>query len=270
MTLASFFRIAALLVAAWLLLCLGAIVLQRRFQYFPDPGPVVVPDEPRYVEVQSRQLTSADGTKLEAFYWPGTRKTALLHLHGNAGHRGHRLDWMADFHARGWTVLLLDPRGYGGSEGRPTEKGLVDDAEAALDWLHGNGHERVVLYGESLGCGVAGLLAGKRDVAGLVLQAGSISIADVAAKAYPFLPMRRLLQDKYDLTKVAPTIKAPSYSIHGDLDRIIPVELGRKLHDAMGGPKTWWEIEGAGHNDVTEVGGREYVERVHAFLESLE
>lgn len=267
--LASVFRVAALLVAAYLLLCVGVVLFQRKLQYFPAKGPVRVPPDEMYGDVRPVRIEAADGTTLEAWWWPAAEDVAILHLHGNAGHRGGRLDWMTSFHHLGWPVLLLDYRGYGGSGGHPTEAGLVADAEAALDWLRSNGHERVVLFGESLGCGVAGLLASRREVAGLVLQSGAISIAEVAQRAYPFLPMRRLLFDRYDLEDVAPEIHAPSLSVHGDLDRLIDVDLGRRLHDALGGPKAWYTVEGAGHNDVPSTGGLAYVERVHAFLEEV-
>lgn len=262
-------RIAIGLVGFWLLLCGLAFVLQRRFQYFPDRGPVPLPPDDRWQGLEAVTFEAADGIKLEAFFWPGVREETLLVLHGNAGHRGHRLDWMEGFHRRGWSVFLLDWRGYGGSEGSPSEEGFLQDAEAAAAWLAGRKRTRVIYVGESIGCGVAVELAARRPPLGLVLQSGTISVARVAQRAYPFLPMGLLLKDRFDVAGTADQVHCPSLSIHGDLDEIVPLELGRALHDALGGPGTWYVIEGAEHNDIVAWGGEAYYARVHAFLEEV-
>ena len=262
-------RIALWILGIYLAVCLGAFVLQRRLQYFPDAAAVPVPPGARWRGLTPVTLRAADGVRLEAFFWPGPRDTVLLLLHGNAGHRGHRLAWMADLHDLGWPVFLLDYRGYGGSEGSPSERGLGLDAEAAVDWLASKGHLRVVYLGSSIGCGVATHLAARRPPVGMILQSGAVSLLPVAQHAYPFLPLGLLMQDAFDVSADAAQVVCPSLSIHGELDELIPSEHGRALHDALGGDKAWFVVEGAGHNDVVERGGRAYLERIHAFLESL-
>lgn len=264
-----FVRIALWVLGIYVAVCLAAFLLQRRLQYFPDASDVPLPPGERYRGLERVGLTTTDGEHLEAFFWPGHRDTVLLLLHGNAGHRGGRLDWMSVFHDLGWPVFLLDYRGYGGSTGSPSQDGFARDADAAAAWLAAHGHERVVYFGSSIGCGVAVGLASRRPPVGLVLQSGALSLLPVAQHAYPFLPMGLLMRDRFDVSKAAAGITCPSLSIHGDLDETVPLAYGRALHEALRGPRAFLVVEGAGHNDVAQRGGAPYIERVHAFLESL-
>jgi len=113
----------------------------------------------------------------------------LLIFHGNAGHRGHRLEWLRSLRGLGLGVLIIDYRGYGGSEGTPTETGLYLDGEAALKWLEGRNAGKIVYFGESLGCAVAMEMALRQSSSRMVLQSGFLSAASVASKVYPFLPV---------------------------------------------------------------------------------
>ncbi len=263
------FRLLLVLVGAWLVVCLVAFLVQRRLQYFPDTREPIRPPGKAFEGLEDVELEAADGTRLKAWYWPGSTDLVLLVLHGNAGNRGDRLAWMAPFHARGWGVFLLDYRGYGGSGGQPTEAGFAQDADAAYAWLTAQGVTRIVPVGESIGAGVAVPLAARKPVAGLIVQCGAISIADVARRAYPFLPMGLLLRDRFDNREVAAAVTAPSLVIHGSKDAIVPIELGRALHEALGKDASFYEVEGARHNDLPWAGGPAYVERVNAFLEAL-
>lgn len=252
------------------LLVLGlAFLFQRRLQYFPDPSRVLLPRGERYQGLQEVQLMGTEGQRLWAWHWPGSRPITLLVLHGNAGHRGHRLDWIEELHGLGWGVFMPDYRGYGGSSGAPTEEGLYRDAQAAANWLEANGERLLVYLGESLGCGVAVELAKRRPPAGLILQSGFSSAVDVAAMAYPYLPVRLLLRDRYESTSKMSTISCPLLVIHGERDSIIPVRLGRALYEAANEPKEWWVVPGADHNDVPYVGGREYLKKVDGFLRNI-
>jgi len=164
-------------------------------------------------------------------------------------------------------VLLLDYRGYGGSGGAPTEEGLVDDAEAAARWLEGRGAGKVAYFGESLGCGVAVALAARRPPAALILQSGADSLVHVAQRAYPVFPIGLLMKDRFDAAAQIASVPAPLLSIHGTEDELIPMAFGRALFDAAPGPKEWYPVEGAGHNDVSTRAGSAYYARVHAWLE---
>lgn len=264
-------RVIVYVLGAWLIVCALAFLFQRRFLYFPDATSPPLPRGPGLGAIESVSFLSTDGVRLHAFWWPSeNRRTAILLFHGNAGNRGSRVGWMHGLHERGWPVLLLDYRGYGGSEGSPAEAGFARDAEAAAAWLESRGYERQVYLGSSIGCGAAVGLAGRRPPIGLIVQSGAVDLAPVATRAYPFLPMRLLMRDRFDVRTAAASVRSPSLSIHGDQDRIVPLSSGRALHEAFGGPKALWIVEGAGHNDVVEVAGREWYDRVHAFLTGLE
>ncbi len=255
--------------AALYLLVLGlAFLFQRRLQYFPDASPVPLPQGERYRDLKEVQLMAVDAVRLWAWHWPGRLGTTLLVLHGNAGHRGHRLDWIEDLRGLGWGIFILDYRGYGGSAGTPTEEGLYRDAEAAANWLKEHA-QKLVYLGESLGCGVAVELANRQPAAGMILQSGFSSAVDVARTAYPYLPVRMLMKDQYESTAKMSRISCPMLVIHGERDSLIPVRLGRALYEAAREPKEWWAVPGADHNDVPHVGGREYLRKIDEFLRRI-
>jgi hypothetical protein len=241
-------------------------VFQRRLQYFPFGGVPLVPSGGAYHGLEEVEVVAKDGPKLRGWYWPGTMPVAVYVLHGNAGNRAHRLYWLARIHSMGATVFILDYRGFGGSEGSPTEEGLYLDAEAGARWLAARGAGKIVYFGESLGSAVAVELALRAPPAGMVLQAGFPSATDVARRAYPFLPVGLLLRDRFEAAERIRRVTCPILFIHGDRDSIVPFELGRVLHDAAVAPKEWFAVRGADHNDIPDVGGAAYFERIGEFL----
>ncbi|MEE8106869.1 MAG: alpha/beta hydrolase [Planctomycetota bacterium] len=251
---------AALLVVVYL--------AQRRLQYFPSREDPRLPSANAYPGLIDVDLVASDGVKLRAWYWPGSKRATFLIFHGNAGHRGHRLPWAATLRDLGPGVFLFDYRGYGGSGGSPTEAGLLKDGEAARAWLAENAPGPVVYVGESIGCSVAVGLAAREAPAGLVLHNGTISVVDVAATHYPFVPVKWLMRDRFDHSELASTVKVPALCLHGAKDSIIPIRFGRRLHAALGGPKVWIEIPNAGHNDLLDEAANTYFQGVAAFLKS--
>jgi fermentation-respiration switch protein FrsA (DUF1100 family) len=253
-------RILALIAGAYLLVVALVYLFQRKLQYFPAPE---APPLPKGAE--DVRLEAADGTALRAWHWPGP--FTVLVLHGNAGHRGHRLHIAEGLAAKGYGVLLLDYRGYGGSEGSPTEEGLLLDAEAAVRWLRERGVGRIAYYGESLGCGVAALLAAREPPEAIVLQSGADSLVEVGRKVYPWLPIGLLMRDRYEAVGAMRRVPCPVLSVHGAEDDLIPWMRGRALFDAAQGPKEWWLVPGAGHDDVIDVAGPvAFFARIDAFL----
>ncbi len=253
-------RILVLLAGAYLAVVALVYLFQRKIQYFPAPE---APPPPEGAE--DVRLEAADGTVLRAWHWPGP--FTVLVLHGNAGHRGHRLHIAQGLVAKGYGVFLLDYRGYGGSPGSPTEKGFLLDAEAAVRWLRARGVQKIAYYGESLGCGVAALLAAREPPAAIVFQSGADSLVEVGRKVYPWLPIGLLMKDRYDAAAAMHEVRCPVLSVHGEDDDLIPWARGRALFDAAHGPKEWWLVEGAGHNDVIDVvGPAAYFSRLDAFL----
>jgi len=241
-------------------------VLQRRMQYLPDPRAPALPGADAQAGLRELELTTSDGLELKAWYYPGTRPLAYLLLHGNAGQRGDRLPWIRALRATGASVLALDYRGYGGSAGSPSEEGLVRDAEAAARWLDEQHAGAQVYLGESLGSGVAVGLAARRPPAALVLVSAFPSLVPIARSAYPWLPVGLLMRDPFECASKLARLPVPVLFVHGAADSIVPVELGRALHDAAAGPKEWWSVPGADHNELPYADLGAFIERLEAFV----
>jgi pimeloyl-ACP methyl ester carboxylesterase len=225
-------------------------------------------------------LSTADGVALEDV-WLRTRdgvkihgwqaraegaRLATLFLHGNAGNIGHRVPRIKQIVAAGSDVLIIDYRGYGHSQGRPTEHGLSVDAHAAYEYLAALG-KPIVLHGESLGTAVAVELATRRPAAGLVLEAPFTSLRGVAGHVLPVLGP--LLLWGFDSKSRIAGVHAPLLVIHGDRDDTVPCSLGKELYDAAPGPKSLWTVPGAGHNNILEAAGPEYAERLRRFYSGI-
>jgi len=258
------------LVLAYVAVCLVVFLFQRRLQYVPDRARPAPPGG----GVRAVELATEDGLRLEAWHRPADpggelADLTLILFHGNAGHRGDRLGWLQLLASTGAGVLVVDYRGYGGNPGTPSEQGLYRDGEAAVRWVREQVGGRLVLMGQSLGGGVAVELAARRAPAGLILQNAAASLADVARGAYPWLPTGLLMRDRFEAALRIPAVGCPLLAIHGEQDRVIPFELGRRLYEAARGPKAWWAVPGAGHDDLLEAAGPEYRRRVTAFLRGL-
>ena len=242
----------------------------NRAVYYPSKYPQGFWDLQRDVGAQDVWLDTPDGVRLHA-WWVHREDTRLvtLFLHGNAGNVTHRIPHIREIVAAGSSVLTLDYRGYGKSAGHPTEKGLYIDSETALAYLLGQGYrpKQIILHGESLGTAVAIDLAGRRPCAALVLEAPFSSASEVAATVVPVLgPM--LIRSFNSVPKIR-WILRPKLFIQGDQDEIIPLRLGQALYAAAQAPKSFWVVEGAGHNNIVETAGSQYRERLAMFYRTL-
>jgi uncharacterized protein len=213
-------------------------------------------------------LATADGERVVAWYKPAEPgRATLLYFHGNGGSLLNRRDRAKLLTAGGRGLLLASYRGYSGSTGRPSEAGLRSDARAAYDWVSERAPpDRIVLYGESLGSGVAVGLAAERRIAGLILDAPFTSTADVAGHHYWYLPVW-LLRDQYRSIDRVYELKAPLLVMHGDRDGVIPIALGERLFEAAPEPKRFLKLASVDHVSVLEEGG---LEPVRAFLREVE
>jgi hypothetical protein len=259
----------------WILLAAAGFAvlsyLAHRSIYYPSKFPTGWWEEQKRLGAADVELTAADGVKLHGWWLRrADSQIATLFLHGNAGNVTHRSLAMAAVSAAGSSILVVDYRGFGKSEGRPSEAGLYADAAAAYDFLIAQGFaaNRIVLHGESLGCAVAIELAAGRPCAGLVLEAPFTSARDVAARVFPVLgPM---LVWGYDSQSKIGRVKAPLLIIHGGRDEIIDVWMGRRLHEMGNEPKQLWIVPGAGHNNLISAAGPAYGDRLAAFYAQIQ
>jgi uncharacterized protein len=227
------------LAVAYVLLGVAGYFGQRKLMYFPDRARVQ-PAEVGLPDVAERVLKTPDGARVVAWYGkarPG--QPTLLYFHGNGGSLSIRAERIRRFMAEGWGVYMMTYRGYGGSTGEPTEVHNVADARLAYGALvlEGVAPSSIVVYGESLGTGIATRIAIEREVAGLILEAPYTSIVDVAAQAYPFLPVRLFLVDRYETSKYIANVKVPLLIVHGERDGVIPVAMGKELYRLANEPK---------------------------------
>lgn len=248
-------------------------LLDRFFVFHPEPW--IDRDWARAsgLPLEEVWLRAEDGTRLFGWYVENPAAPAvLLWCHGNAGNIIHRLHNLAELYRTGFSVFLFDYRGYGRSEGRPSEEGVCLDALAAHRYVTATRRvppERLILFGRSLGAAVAGDLAVKRPAAGLVLESPFPSVAAVVRAHYFGLPLHWLLGSDFDLLGKLRLISIPVLVIHGDRDDIIPLDLGRAVFEAAREPKSLYVIPGADHNDTYVVGGQPYFRRLRQFAEQV-
>lgn len=240
-------------------------MLDDRFVYFPTAWEDQDWHELSQLPLEETWFRAEDGTRLFGWYLePLNAEAVLLWCHGNAGSIIHRLDHLSRFYSHGLACFLWDYRGYGRSEGSPSEEGLYLDVQAAYDHLasaKGVTAGRLIGYGQSLGAAVVAELALRRKVAGLILEAPFPSVAAVARRHYGGVPVDLLLRARYDLTGRLRRVQAPVLVLHGDQDSIIPMEMGRAVYDAANEPKEFYRVPGADHNDLYLVGGDDYFAR---------
>lgn len=244
-------KLAVGLFAFYAVIAVAAFVLQRRLMYFPDPERVS-PANFNLQGVKERIIDAPDGARLISWFAPpAPGQPTILYFHGNAGNLASRSERVRRYLSRGYGVLFLSYRGYGGSTGTPSERANVADAKLAYDALIADGiaPERIIVYGESLGSGVAVQLAADNEIGGLVLDAPYTTIVDVAAMAYPYLPVRPFVFDRYETVRYLPRVKAPLLVLHGEADRVIPVEMGKAVYAAANAPKEIVTFPRAGHSD---------------------
>jgi uncharacterized protein len=263
--------ILGVLVGAWVLVAALAFVFQRQLIYLPDrsdPGPPPT-------GVADVTLRTADGLELTAWALEavGDPVATVLVTPGNAGTRALRLPLADGLASRGFDVLLLEYRGYGGNPGRPSEEGLLLDALAAAEHLADRGVDEVVLLGESIGTGVTAALAheltareGDQDHArpvAVALRSPFPQLADVAAGHYPFVPVRTLLRERFPVADHLGAVEVPVLVVAGGSDRIVPTALSRRVADDL--DASYVEVPGADHNDRALLDGDVYLDAVDAF-----
>jgi fermentation-respiration switch protein FrsA (DUF1100 family) len=224
---------------------------QRTIQYFPEAFRTT-PAAAGLPQAEEITLDTADGERVIVWHIaPRGEQTVVLYLHGNGASLRWRVDRFRALTADGTGLVALSYRGYGGSSGSPTEEGLIRDADAAYAFATARyAPARIVLWGESLGSGVAVALAAERQVGHVVLQSPFTSAADVAAGRYWFVPVRLLMKDQFRSDLRIGKVTAPVLVLHGDRDTVVPFVFGEQLYGMIAAPKKFVRFPGAGHNDL--------------------
>lgn len=263
-------KIVATLVGLYLLALVAGYLLQHRLLY-PIDGQYVAPAAVGLAGIEEMRIAAPDGAQVLAWYAaakPGA--PTLLYFHGNGGSLAARTPRIERFRGEGWGVLMMTYRGYGGSTGVPSEADNIADAIRAYDTLRARGvpADDIVLYGESLGTGIATRVAVARPAAGLILDAPYTSIPDVGATAFWFMPVHAMMRDRYETKRIIDQVRVPILIVHGVLDRTIPVAMGRRLAALATVPVTLVEIPRGGHSDLY-INGNDALSAVRAFINGL-
>lgn len=245
-------------------------IIEPRLVYFPTRASEEF-FEPAFPGgmAHDEYFETSDGLKLHA-WWASPRgdMPTLLWFHGNAGNISHRIDLLALLASKGLGVFAMDYRGYGKSQGDPSEPGLCRDAEAAhkhvVDRL-GVPPDKLFLFGQSLGGAVAIDLAVRQPCRGLIVESTFTSIRDMARLLFGPIPVHWFAASRYDSMSKIRSLKARLLVIHGEQDELIPLEQGRRLFDAAAEPKFFYPVPGAGHNDCYQVKQEEYLNQIVTF-----
>tara|TARA_Y100000768_G_scaffold263041_1_gene200580 strand:- start:526 stop:1341 length:816 start_codon:yes stop_codon:yes gene_type:complete len=231
--------LVSLVVIVYLLVTLGLFIYQRSLLYHPVENNYY--GDKLTVEVKKIQIPTQDNIKLLAWYHKKDIKKykTILYLHGNAGSLENRIHKINHFNDMDINFLLLAWRGFSGNEGKPTEQGLYIDARSAVSWLINEGvkEENIIIYGESLGTGVAAEIAQNKKFAGVILESPFTSMIAAAKSKYPIFPIKLLLKDKYESDKKIKNIKSPILIMHGEIDKIVPFWMGKKMFEIANEPK---------------------------------
>ncbi len=242
-------------VAGYAALVLLLFVAQRSLMYFPDPVRRS-PADHGVLNATTETLETSDGEKVVVWHVPPQGdKPVVIYFQGNGGGLNLRSNRFRRLTSDGTGLVALNYRGYGGSTGRPTEAGLLRDAAAAHAFAASRyGAARLVVWGESLGTGVAVATAAEYPVARLLLESPYTSTADVAAATYFFVPVRLLMQDQFRSDERIAKVTVPVLILHGARDRVVPIRFGERLYELVRSPKRFIRLPEAGHNDHEEFG----------------
>ena len=235
-------NILILVLVGYLLVTLVLYFFQRNLLYYPAVNDYF--GEKLNVQVEKVKIKTEDDIELLSWYHsknPKDYKT-ILFLNGNAGTLENRIYKINHFKDVNVNFLIIAWRGFSGNKGKPSEKGLYEDAKSAIKWLKNKGikEENTIIYGESLGTGVAVEIAQSKNFAGVILESPFTSMIEAGKTKYPFFPVKLLLKDKYESDKKIKNIKSPILIMHGEVDGIVPFWMGKKMYELANEPKYYY------------------------------
>jgi fermentation-respiration switch protein FrsA (DUF1100 family) len=247
----SLMVVAAVLIGLYLGMAALLYVAQRSMMYFPETVHTT-PAQAHLPEAQEIPLTASDGVRVIAWYAPPRDdKPVIIYFHGNGGALRYRVDRFRKLIGDGIGLVAVEYRGYGGSSGSPSETGLIADGEAAYAFAAARyKQEQLVLWGESLGTGVAVAVAAEKPVGRVILEAPFTSAAAVAAGRYWYMPVRLLMKDQYRSDERIGKITAPVLILHGMRDHIVPFALGERMFALTNAPKHFVRFIDGDHEDL--------------------
>jgi len=234
-----FITILLTLALIYIFIVISTYIFQRNLLYHPKENNYY--GDEILVPVERIKITTSDNIELLAWYHKKNINDfkTILFLHGNAGSLENRIHKINHFKEMKINFLIIAWRGFSGNKGAPTEKGLYEDARSTVRWLKRQGvdEKNIILYGESLGTGIAVEIAQNKNFAGIILESPFTSMIDAGEDKYPFLPVRFLLKDKYESDKKIKNIKSPILIMHGKVDNIVPFHMGKRIYELANKPK---------------------------------
>ena len=240
------------LVSFYILLLIVVFLFQRNLLYHPSVNNYLkdqVAKEP--TEIEKVIITTKDKLDLIAWFYDKNLEKfkTVLFFHGNAGSLENRTYKLNHFKDLNVNFLIIAWRGFNGNKGKPSETGLYEDAESAIKWLKikGVNEKNIILYGESLGTGVAVEVAQNKNYAGIILESPFTSMVNIGKKYYPLFPIHLLLRDKFESYKKIKNVSVPLLILHGKKDKIVPFAMGKKMYELANKPKFFYSQEYGDH-----------------------
>ena len=234
-----------ILASIYFFILISTYIFQRNLLYHPKENNYF--GDPLTVEIEKVKVNTQDRIELLSWYHNKNLNNykTILFLHGNAGSLENRIHKINHFKDMNVNFLLISWRGFSGNKGKPTEKGLYEDAKSAVAWLKSKGvnENNIIIYGESLGTAVATEIAQNKNFAGIILESPFTSMIDAGKNKYPYLPVRLLLKDKYESNKKIKNIKSPILIMHGKVDTLVPFDMGKKMYELANEPKYYYFSE---------------------------
>jgi fermentation-respiration switch protein FrsA (DUF1100 family) len=247
-------------------------IFQSSLVFFPDRKIILYPNQAG-MEYEDVNFRTCDNIELHGWFIPSTKHTfTILFCHGNAGNISHRLGSIGIFHQIGLNVFIFDYRGFGNSDGNPSERGSYADAHAAWNYLVERENikpENIILFGRSLGSGVAAWLAKEKKAKAVILESSFTSIPDLGRKYYPIFPVKLISRIKYPVIEYVQQATCAKLFIHSINDELIPYNHGQKNFAKAKEPKDFLEIQGS-HNEGFMVSKDKYIEGIKKFIRTLQ
>ena len=254
--------------ALYLVATLSLYFFQRNLLYYPSENNYS--GDHLTVSIEKVKIKTQDNIELLSWYHEKNVKDykTILFLHGNAGSLENRIHKINHFNDMDVNFLIISWRGFSGNKGKPTEQGLYKDARSAIKWLKEKGilEENIIIYGESLGTGVATEIAQNKNFAGVILESPFTSMVAAGKSKYPIFPINLLLKDKYESDKKIKNIKSPILIMHGEVDNIVPFWMGKKMFELANEPKYSYFSK---YDDHMMEFNKDLINSINLFIKSL-